>query len=390
MITLITINAQGLCTLAHRQALLTWLNNFGPDICLQETHATMEHECHEWFSPNTACNDKYKYKCTSSPGTPCSSGVAILYKPCFQEVKSYRDKAGHLIIAEFSSDDLNFQVVCLYGPNKKEGTAFFEALYPVIDLDIPVLVAGDFNTVVDPHLDHFGCNPDLLWAYNWPPALANLTEAFQLPDAWHDKHPGVVEFTWCCPNGSQGSRINMIWLPEWYMGLISLVGIFPFFRSDHSYVHLEFNLPSAIEQGKGPWKFNTSHLSDEAFCSEIAGFWSDWHYETGHFQSLSSWWDAGKVHLKRLIHQLSRASSCGKKRKIQELNAAVADIHKQINDGEQLPGLLEEKKAELASELLMEAKGAQLRANIGWVEEGESSLAYFLHQEKVCGQRRLV
>ena len=273
MINFITINVQGLCTLAHRQALLTWLNNLGPDIiCLQETHATSDRECRDWFSQTNACNQKYKYKCTSSPGTAHSSGVAILYTPCFQEVKSYRDEASRLIVVEFSRDDLNFQVVCLYGANKpEEGTAFFEALYPVIDPDIPVLVAGDFNTVVDPRLDRFGCNPDSPWAYNWPPALANLTEAFQLPDAWHDKHPGVVEFTWCCPNGSQGSRINMIWLPEWYMGLISLVGIFPFFRSDHSYVHLEFNLPSAIEQGKGPWKFNTSHLSDEAFCSEIAG-----------------------------------------------------------------------------------------------------------------------
>ena len=173
------------------------------------------------------------------------------------------------------------------------------------------------------------------------------------------------------------------------MGLVSLVGIFPFFCSDHSYVHLEFDLPSAIEQGKGLWKFNTSHLSDEAFCSEIARFWSDWHSETGRFQSLSSWWDAGKVRLKRLIRQLSRASSRGKKRKIQELNAAVADIQKRINDSEQLPSLLEEKKAELASELLTEAKGAQLRANIRWAE-GESSSAYFLRQEKVRGQRRLI
>ena len=56
------------------------------------------------------------------------------------------------------------------------------------------------------------------------------------------------------------------------------------------------------------------------------------------------------------------ASSRSKKLKIQELSAAVADIQKRINR------LLEEKKEEEVSELLTEAKGAQLRANIRWAE----------------------
>ena len=243
--------------------------------------------------------------------------------------------------------------------------------------------------MVNPRPDRFGCNPELYWAYNWSSTLSDLMAAFKVCDAWHTKHPGDVEFIWRQPNGAQGSWINMIWLPERYFGFVSSVGIFPFFCSDHSYVYLEIDLPSAVEQGKGLWKFNTSHLSDEA-CAEIARFWADWHCEMDTFHSLSSWWDAGKVRLKGLIRRLSSASSRDKKRKIRELNAAVADIQKRIDNGEQLPGLLEEKKAELTSELLSEARGAQLRANIRWAEEGESSSAYFLRQEKVRGQRRLI
>ena len=392
MFRVITLNVQGLRDLVHRQTLVAWLNCFQPDIiCIQETHSTSEKEFSDWFSPNNRnIDNKLKYKCILSPGSTRSSGVGILFKPCFQVVQKWRDEAGRLVVAEFNRDDLNFQVVCLYGPNKKdEGAAFFESFYQVIDPDLPVFLCGDFNTVVDPRLDRFGCNPESPWAYNWSSTLSDLTAAFELCDAWRAKHPGDAEFTWRRPNGAQGSRIDMIWLPERYLGSVSSVGIFPFFRSDHSYVYLEINLPSMVERGKGRWKFNTSHLSDET-CHEIERFWVDWRSETGRFHSLSSWWDAGKVRLKGLIRRLSRASSRDKKRKIQALNTAVADIQKRLDNGEQLPGLLEERKAELASELLSEAKGAQLRANIRWAEEGESSTAYFLRQEQVRGQRRLI
>ena len=393
MISILTLNVQGLRALTHRQTLMSWLNCVTPDlVCMQETHATSEKEAEHWFSKNNLnINNKYDYQCISSPGQPRSAGVALLYKPSYQVVKKWRDEASRLIIAEFRRDNLNFQVVCLYGPNKKdEGAVFFESLYQAIDPDLPVFLCGDFNTVVNPRLDRFGCNPESYWAYNWSSTLSDLMAAFELCDAWRTKHPGDAEFTWRRPNGAQGSRIDMIWLPERYFGFVSSVGIFPFFRSDHSYVYLEIDLPSAVERGKGLWKFNTSHLSDEAFCAEIARFWADWRCEMDTFHSLSSWWDAGKVRLKGLIRRLSSASSRDKKRKIRELNAAVADIQKRIDNGEQLPGLLEEKKAELTSELLSEARGAQLRANIRWAEEGESSSAYFLRQEKVRGQRRLI
>ena len=51
---------------------------------------------------------------------------------------------------------------------------------------------------------------------------------------------------------------------------------------------------------------------------------------------------------------------------------------------------MKEKKEEEASELLTEAKGAQLRANIRWAEEGGLYSAYFLRQENVRGQWRLI
>lgn len=155
--------------------------------------------------------------------------------------------------------------MCLYAPNgKAEGRQFFESLYPSINLVTPLLMCGDFNATVDPRLDRFGCNPDSPWANNWAFAHRELMSTFELYDAWRASHPGVREFTWRRANGSQRSRINMIWLPSRWMGLVLAVDIAPFLRSDHSCVYLELDLPIAVERGPGLWKFNVSLLQNAA------------------------------------------------------------------------------------------------------------------------------
>ena len=91
-----------------------------------------------------------------------------------------------------------------------------------------MFLCEDFNTVVNPRLDRFSCNPESPLAYNWSSTLSTLMAAFELCDAWHTKHPGYTEFTWRQPNGAQGSRIDMIWLPKKYFGFVLSMGSPPF------------------------------------------------------------------------------------------------------------------------------------------------------------------
>ena len=259
-----------------------------------------------------------------------------------------------------------------------------------IDPNTPVLLCGDFNTVTYPYLDRFGCNPNSPWAYNWLSTHRDLMGTYELTDAWRAKHPDTKEFTWRRPNGQQGSRIDMIWIPSRFLGLVSSVGIFPFFRSDHSYVYLEIDLPFEIERGKGIWKFNTSHLKDESFCAEIERFWTNWRTEQCQFLALSAWWDAGKARLKKLIGQWSWETSYTRNQKIKTLNDSLSILHQQMVSGEAPPSRYEEVRAELEAALETKAKGAQIRARTQWAEEGEKSTKYFLRQEKIHGQRRLI
>ena len=122
------------------------------------------------------------------------------------------------------------------------------------------MMCGDFNATVDPHVDRFGCNPVSPWPNNWASTHRQLMSTFDLCDAWCARHPNVKEFTWRRTKTSQGSRIDMIWLPARYLGLVRQIEISPHLRSDHQCVYLEIDFPWGVERGPGPWKFNVSLL----------------------------------------------------------------------------------------------------------------------------------
>jgi exonuclease III len=145
-----------------------------------------------------------------------SAGVAVLFKSSLKLVTTFHDDAGRLVIAHFSDpscDSSPFQVVSIYGPNRRQlGEDFFTSILPQIDPSLPTFLCGDFNTVVDPHINRRGCNPSSYWAYNWPQSLSLLTSQLDLVDAWRRSHPTDRHFTWHRPCSSQASRLDMVWI----------------------------------------------------------------------------------------------------------------------------------------------------------------------------------
>ena len=97
----------------------------------------------------------------------------------------------------------------------------------------------------------------------------------------------------------------MIWLSQQHLNQVKSIQILPFFRSDHSYVYLEFEPPRGVERGKGIWKLNVSHLKSPELCDQIGNFWSDWRLKKSKFSSLTTWWEAGKIRLKTIIKTFS-------------------------------------------------------------------------------------
>ena len=134
---------------------------------------------------------------------------------------------------------------------------------------------------------------------------------------------------------------------------------------------------------------NASLLQDEELSVTIREFWSDWQSEKSTFPSLATWWNAGKVRLKYLIRQFSRRKPVSRRARIRSLENKLYHLHRREANGDDVSGLIKETKDQLELEHLPSAEGARIRTKEQWAEEGESSSAYFLRQEKVFAHCRL-
>ena len=156
--------------------------------------------------------------------------------------------------------------------------------------------------------------------------------------------------------------------------------------SDHCAVLLSVSVPDVVTPGPGLWKLNTSILGEEGYVKIFSDFWLMWRASIQLFPSLAKWWEAGKSRIKglsiRYCCSRSATQSCNR-----DLLVHLIDHLKAKVDAGSASCLEPYHSAlsELAALDSRAAKGAQVRSRVRWVEEGESSSAYFFRLEKFCG-----
>ena len=113
------------------------------------------------FSSSTKASDlSSHFGVVCSSGSMHSSGCAILFRPSLSPSGSRYDTEGHYLQYELSFRDQSFHVCCLYVPNHNPAQDhFLNDLQAKIDLSVPSLLCGDFNTVFDRALDRRGSDP---------------------------------------------------------------------------------------------------------------------------------------------------------------------------------------------------------------------------------------
>jgi len=154
---------------------------------------------------------------------------------------------------------------------------------------------------------------------------------------------------------------------------------------------LLLSVPDVVPPGSGLWKLNTSILSEVEYCDLITIAWCNWCSSVFRFSSLAKWWEGGKSLIKGLTIkyccQRSKARSSGR-----DILVHLIDHLKVKIDGgsSSCVGPYHSALAELAKLDLEAARGAQVRSRARWVEEGETSSAYFFRLEKKCGADRWI
>lgn len=386
-VSIITLNTNGLRGSDKRLGLFQWLQALSvvPDVvCLQEVHCVSDVECQSWFRSSG-------YLSVVSPGSNKSCGCVILYRPVLSFVKSWLDDDGRFLQCEFVYCGKSFRVVSLYAPNRNPARHdFFERVPSLLDPSVPTVVCGDFNAVFDRSLDRFGsdtADPSRESSV----ALSHLFESCCCVDIWRYLHPSSSCFTWTSSDGTLASRIDFVGCPYVWVSSVSSCDVIPCPFSDHCAVLFCVSVPDVVPPGPGLWKLNTSVLDDEGYVSAVTNFWSGWRNMKGLYPSLAKWWEEGKSRVKALtIRHCCRRSSVSSQRR-ELLSNLAAHLKSKVDEGLlSIFGVYQSVLGELAALDLDAAKGAQIRARARWVEEGETSSAYFFRLEKKRGADRWI
>ena len=362
-----------------RAGFLQWLHSLPvvvDVVCIQESHCVSLAECDLWFR-------SAGFPSVVSPGSKKSCGCVVLFRPTLSLVQSWADEEGRLLQCEFSFCDQSICVISLYAPNRNPvRNQFLEQLADEVDPSIPTLLCGDFNTVFDRNLDCSGSDSSHNWRES-SAALATLFESCCCIDAWRYLHPTSAGFSWTRPDGSISSLIGLIRCPYIWVSSMSSCDFVSCPYSDHCAVLFSVFVPGIVPPVPGLWKLNASILNEDDYVQLITSYWGVWRTKMLTFSSLAKWWEAGKREIQHITRDfcVCRASET---RASRNLLCRLADHLKLWFDKGLISAYMPYRSVlinRLAELDLAQARGAQVRSRIWWVEEGETS-SYFCRLEK--------
>ena len=262
-ITLCSYNVRGIGSAIKREQIFAWLKDKKFDICLlQETHSVEENRElweREW--------GKY---CFFSGKSTNSEGVGILLNPNLScEILDHIELvSGRLQALEIKIQEKLVTILNIYGPNKDEIDIFeILELYISTHEDKNFIIGGDFNTVLDIHLDKK--NGKLDTHKRCRQKITNILETYDLTDIWRDKHPTLKHFTWHSSHKPPiFCRLDYFLISKNIANTVVSCEHNFSYKSDHSIVKLTIDTNS-YERGPGYFKLNNSLILDNEYQQTI-------------------------------------------------------------------------------------------------------------------------
>ena len=379
-----TANVRGLRNKATRKRVFEYFKQSKHSIiALQETHQTnseFKRWRREWDGPSVW-----------NPHGSRSSGTAILFKKHLSArvLDHDTDYEGRVLRVTVEIESLKFQIVNVYGYNpedEEESENFFQRLKDYIEDDLPCVLLGDFNMVLDLQTDRSGGNPRKLHTYG-SNGLTDFLSENDLADSWKHKYLDRKGFSW--RNNLLGikSRLDRVYLPVTWLGCLKSVRVSPFSWSDHDEVSVNLELPSPVKRGPGFWKFNTSLLEDQEFNEHICRFVEGWEREKADYPDPSVWWDMGKYHWKRIAIEHSTRLARRKKSDRELLVILLDEAENQANVDE---NRVREIRQQIKEFDYQSAQRVFYSTHIKYLEENEKPTKYFFALQKEQGERKSI
>ena len=371
-----TLNIRGLRNLKKRSAVFRTLRLEKLDvIALQETYLL--------DSDYDYVKKQWGGMIHQSSGTNRSKGLCTIFHSRFEEKDvQLIFKNDRMIISSLNVDKNKIFFVNIYSPCiDVEKPAFYDDLQAEIrrhvQVDDDIICLGDFNIAVEDVDTVAGAKH----SENIRQCLRNFCSTLGMADTWRMLHPHEKSHTWSRGNPVSARRLDYILIGESLISFLKDSIITSIGFSDHRMVvsTIEF---APFKLGKGLFKLNASLLEDKDFChlivKEIQSTKEDYNELNPHLL-----WEVIKINTKEIAQQYSRFKASEKRNRRGALlnfleNSMGCGNDKQAHIVQEITKI----KREFEIEELHRVKGAQKRARVRWMEEGEKCTKYFLSLEK--------
>ena len=266
-IKLVSLNVKGLGNRLKRLAIFSYLKGKKADISfLQETHSDLCSEQtwrKDWDGSMVYCH-----------GTSNSKGVMILFSKDIQlkinEIKTL--DGGRFLLVNCDINDKNYVLCCIYAPTKDKQNEQLQFLESCMNILVDcqgtnLILAGDFNTYLNPEIDKIGGTQKANSKYT--DILLDLIEELDLVDIWCIRHVDKKRYTFRqkTKSGLVQCRLDYFLISKPLEYSVISACIEPSIKTDHSLVSIMINCCTEQTRGKGVWKFNANLLLDNTYVA---------------------------------------------------------------------------------------------------------------------------
>ena len=384
----VAFNANGCSEPGKREELFEHLKSL-------KSHVFFLSETHSCPLSENAWRADWPGQVHFSHGTSTAGGVATIFSNRLDvDVTARRELLpGRCLYVQAKIQGFVFNLFNIHAPNVgADRLAFLERLnnfISTLDSDDILVLAGDFNSTLNPVLDRKSAREGHLPSSR---ALQSLVDKHSLVDVWREYYPDKIQFSWWKTNADgrvSAARLDRLYVSKNAVALVRNPHFLNFsnFRSDHCPVRAAFQL-APLPKSSGHWCLNQSVLDEMEYRDEITSFWGQWQQRKGDFSSPALWWEIGKNH----IRVISKEYCIYRKAR---LAALESELTGQVNylsslttpSAEQLETLAE-KRAELDELNLMNVKGACVRTRFNHMHSLTSPTKFFFNMERKQGPRR--
>ena len=379
-----SLNVRGLGEVSKRKEIFNWLRKKKFSIyMLQEVHCT-EKNIHLWTA-------EWGYKALFSCCASNKAGTCILFNNNFhlQITKTRSDPNGRFIICDICTNGKNITLCNLYAPNEDKPDFFRDIAIYLQDFQCDeIIIGGDFNLVMDVSKDKKGGRAST--HKNSLEEVKGICETWDVVDIWRVLNPEEERYTWRQKNLQIQCRLDFLLISQSLINNVNTVDIVPGYKTDHSMVTMEITT-NANPRGPGFWKLNTSFLSDTDYISKIKDTIQQTknEYSNNPFVSPALLWEMIKLKVRESSLYYSKERKKKSALQEDEIERTIAAIEIKLEDKnieakqrEELLGVLKSKKDQHEKIIEYRTKGAILRSQCRWHNEGEKNTKYFLNLEK--------